>query len=70
MSRGHVVYVTTQHVARCADCPWHTPPLPSGPRTTKGKPEGIRNIAAARHARVHQHRVIVHIEREFNHGAP
>lgn len=70
MKRGCVVYTTTAHVARCADCAWQSTPRTGGPRTTKHKPEHIGNIAAARHARVHRHRVVVEIQREFDRRAP
>lgn len=65
-NRGKVVYQTLDHAARCEDCHW------LGMRVDENTPKRLvhaRNANAARHARVHRHRVIVVITRVFDRRA-
>jgi hypothetical protein len=70
--KGQTSYITTWHVAYCVDCAWRGRPLEraTGPRATVSKPEAIRNIQAARHARTFCHKVLVEIHREFDRRTP
>jgi hypothetical protein len=64
---GKLVYKTVAHDARCEDCAWRGRPIAAGDvAATTYKPSAIRNVQAARHARVFGHKVVVVIHREFD----